>query len=207
MNDTAFEMDGVGKIVSPGVYQASIHFSEIPDGLYPTPIATLAISSSCVGVASTRNGAMNMEERGVTGYESTRTITADDVSLKVGAKSTYGADCLSMDVRVDGEADLPEDMIGHSSYFVKLEPTEAGVAGVGDLTLSRDENLNLETRLDSEYTDLEPEKLRHPFTDTQYRVVTESGNLDGNTYTSTIHTTLQGTDPIEAIEDLESEFV
>lgn len=201
INGTSVDVKGVGTITQPGVYEATLNFSEIPDGFHPSVFAAQMLSISCSRISVTR-GTPNMEERGVDSYESTRTITGDGIDLTVSGKAVYEDECLDMDLEVSGECDLPDDMAGTTSYFVRWEPTDDGIVGVGEVSLFREGNNRIPTRMDSEYHSIQPDPLPVPLEESQYRIVTEAGDLDGTTYESTVHSMLDTGEVFDEINAL-----
>lgn len=202
VNGETFEVDATGNIPTLGVYRAAFEFSEIPAGLHPSPVALLGLSTSCFAQASTRHGAKNLSARGVEQYDSTRVLSLDRGELAVDATSKYLPDRLEIDLHVTGEIDLPDDLAGHSSYFVRVEPSDDGrLVGVGETDLHRDGGTTVESRLDSEYRGFQPAPIPDSLDGSTLRVVTEHGDLEGTTYSTQVHSLLDGGDPAAALLD------
>lgn len=207
VNGETFDVSATGTIPKLGVYEATFEFSAIPDGLAPSPIAILGLSTSCFAQASTRHGAKNLSERGVERYDSTRVLSFGDGELTVDATSHYRPECLDIDLEVTGDVDLPADLAGHSAYFVRVEPTEDGrFVGVGETDLHREGGGAVESRLDSEYRAFEPDPIPEPLGGPTFRVVTEDGRRDGTSYETRLHSLLDGAEPAMQLSDVESRF-
>lgn len=205
VNGTEIDVDGIGTITQPGVYRAELEFSEIPDGFHPSIFAAQMLSISCSRISFTRN-TPNMEERGVEKYESTRTITGEGIDLTVSGEAHYRDDSLDMDLTVSGECDLPADVVGTTSYFVKWEPTDDGIIGTGEVSLAREGNKRIPTKMDSKYHSIEPDPLPVPFEGPQYRIVTEAGDLEGRTYESEVHSLLDTGTVFEEIDQFDPDY-
>lgn len=209
INGEEFTVQGSGVIPTQGVYEATLDFGQLPEGFHPSPITVLTVSTSCYAQAATRHDTPNMSERGTEKYTSTRRLTTDDTEITIDATARYTKQRLETDVEITGEFNLPTDLSGHSSYFVRVDPTDDGrLVGAGEATFFRaDGQREVEMELDSEYRDIEPDPLPVPVTEPMYRIVTEDGNLHGTTYETKIHSLVEGMDPIGEIDDMESDFL
>ncbi|WP_247730460.1 hypothetical protein [Halovivax limisalsi] len=206
VNGVDVTVRGEGRIRTEGVYEVTLNFDRIPSGLHPSIVATYGVSCCCSAQASTRNGAKNMIDMGATEYVATRVLSMGDDELTIEGNSLAREECLELDLEIGGTVDLPEDMPGHSAYYVRLEPDgEDRLVGSGAATLYRESGEPLTAGVDSTY-DLHPADVPNPVSEPQYRVVTEDGELDGNTYNTRIHSLLEGEDPIALLGDREPKF-
>lgn len=207
LNGVEFNIRGAGKIRTPGVYEATLNFSRIPPNIHPGVLVTYAISCSCITAASTRNGAKNMKQMGAKRYDAERIISRGEEEIVIEGVSEAREECLALDLEVSGSMDVPQDLSGHSAYYVRLEPTEDNrLVGAGEATLYRESGENYDVDLESEY-DMEPDPVPNPITEPMYRIVTEEGELSGNTYESRIHSMLDSSNPITDVDEADSRFL
>jgi len=80
------------------------------------------------------------------------------------------------------------------------------VVGAGEVSLFSESGRNVEGRIDSKYEAIEPETLPEPFTGPEYRVVSSDGTLEGNSYSTRIHTSLDGAKSLMELDGMESSF-
>lgn len=209
INKQHVEIKGRGSVASRGVYKTTLDFNVIPEGFHPAAVGAYVASICCYMNAATRHQALNINDMGATGYRTIRrlrfehageiTITGEVKTVPEGKTTRgtfYGA--------LNGNVSLPADLSGHAIYVKRIEPKQNGaeLRGAGEGTLFRNEGaqgirveINTVHRLDALY-------VHAPLVRPEYRIVTESGELDHLTYKNTVHSLLDTENVIEIADML-----
>jgi hypothetical protein len=190
VNDESVDITGAGVVPVTGVYEATLNFSRIPQGFHPSAISIAHVSICCATKAASRNGAKNIAEMGASGYDTDRTVSLPgeyDGEVDIWGEVSSDGSSFGFEGEIDGEMALPDDVGGNSMYFQRFVPFEDGTVltgtAMGSLFRSTGEEVKL--RLDEEHS-LQGD-LSDPLTEPEFRVVTESGHLEGRTYRTVVH--------------------
>lgn len=192
INGAPFTVKGAGVIRTYGVYDAILNFDRMPPHFHPSAIASFSVSNCCGAGASMRNGGLNMSAMGVEEYEVHRRLRLLGGEINFKGQARYTPDALVLDIAVDGDAQLPDDLIAHSTYFKRVYQTSPDVIlGVGEGSLYRADGSDLPIQIDTRYK-VKPAPLPNPMKVVEYRVATEDGVLFGRSYSLRIHSVFDG---------------
>ncbi len=194
LNGTSLTVTGNGGIPRRGVYEAVLNFSVLPPAFHPSAISTYLVSICCYANGEMRNGGLNILAMGAKGYSTRRVlkfgkneqiVIEGDVSLEDIGFTFKGS--------ISGEVKLPQDLAGNSIYIKRIDPSDGGIKliGTGEGSLFRSKGPEVPVRIETVHT-LRPKPLPNPLTSTQFRIVTESGDLIGRTYRTRVHSILDG---------------
>jgi hypothetical protein len=188
VNKTAFTIAGSGTIPIRGVYQGSLHFSKLPPDFHPVVITAYVYSICCFYYAATRNGALNMRDLGVSGYETERNLTfPGGNSIKIVGKVESSRNAVGFKGEMHGSVSVPKDIIGHSCYLTYLRPEGGGrILGRGEGSCFCESGKDFPVKIETLHTFDKSKSLAAP----QYRIVTDHGILDGLSYVFTLHSVL-----------------
>ncbi|MFH6955088.1 hypothetical protein ACHSBP_18480 [Pseudoalteromonas sp. XMcav1-K] len=200
INNTDIIVNGAGVIRTLGVYESILNFNKIPPKFHPSAIATFIVSNCCGAGASTRNGGKNMTSMGVIEYEVERRLELAGGLINMHGKAYYTNEALVLDIDIEGNIDLPDDLIGHSVYLKKVYPSEckSKAFGVGEGSLFRANGEDVPLTINTKYN-LTPSVLPNPLEAPEYRIATEDGVLNGNSYSLRIHSIFDGINTMEGV--------
>ncbi|MDO3401920.1 hypothetical protein QWI29_17910 [Mycolicibacterium neoaurum] len=192
INGTSFRIHGAGVIRTYGVYDAILNFDTMPAHFHPSSIGAFVVSNSCGAGASMRNGGINMSAMGVEEYEVHRVLTLGGGELHLQGQARYTPEALELDIEIEGEAEIPDDVICHSVYSKKVFADGPGtLVGTGEGSLFRADGSDIPVGINTNYK-ISPNPLPNPLTNAEYRTATESGVLFGTSYHLRIHSIFDG---------------
>lgn len=193
LNDTPLVITGNGVIPRRGVYEALLNFSAIPPNFHPSAISTYVVSICCYGNAEMRNGALNILTMGAKGYSTRRILTFGSDKIVIEGDVSLEDSGFAFKGTISGKAKLPQDLSGTSIYIKKIDPSDRGtkLTGIGEGSLFRSKGREVTVQIETVHV-LRPTSLVNPLHSTQFRIVTESGELIGQTYRTTVHSVLDG---------------
>lgn len=188
INGAEFDMNGLGHVETPGVYNAQMLFGALPSGFHPGAVSVFVMSMCCEYHASEINGATNIASMGASGYSTRRTLRFEGGQLSIEGEASVEQSRLSIEGSISGEGHMPTELAGHSVFVMMSSPEQGGqvLRGKGQGALVRTDGSVIEVTVETSHQ-LRPEPLANPLSQPQYRLVTESGKLTGLTYRSTIH--------------------
>lgn len=190
INDERVEVTGTGVVPDVGVYNASLNFSNIPQGFHPSVVAIAKVSICCYNAAAMRNDGLNVAEMGTTGYSVERTVSLPDEQsgeIDIEGEVFYDGSGFGFKGEVEGEVEMPDGVGGNSMYFQRIVPSENGnvLSGTASGSIFNRNGKEVRLRLDEQHELMESPS--NPLTDPEFRVVTESGTLEGRTYRTVVH--------------------
>jgi hypothetical protein len=197
INGTPLTIIGNGSVPETGVYKGELKFSALPKNFHPCAVATYIISICCYRHAAMRNGGLNILSMGATGYFTRRELTfggkKDERIVIEGNLSGDPRKGLNFTATINGQAKLPADLAGNSIYIKRIDPEEGGrkLVGRGEGSLFRKGGLEFPVKIKTVHN-LKGPSLKRPLLKTQFRIVTESGELIGKTYKTIVHSILDG---------------
>lgn len=194
LNGIPLTVTGNGVIPRRGVYEAVLNFSVLPPAFHPSAISAYVVSICCYNIAEMRNGGLNISAMGAKGY-STRRVLKFGKSEQIVIEGDVSLEDIGFTFKgkISGEAKLPQDLAGNSMYIKRIDPSDGGIKliGTGEGSLFRSNGPEVPVRIETVHT-LRPKPLPNPLTFTQFRIVTESGDLIGRTYRTRIHSVVDG---------------
>jgi hypothetical protein len=205
INGRSFSADAVGAVGPVGVYTAKLTFSELPPAFHPVVISGFTLSICCYYTGGMRNGALNLHELGAEGYDTERVLRFENagevrITGNVRSKNDTG---LSFDGHVEGEVNIPSDIIGFAQYYAFYRSAGPNkINGWGEGTCFRESGTGIKVDMTEKYTLTNMVTLPWPL----YRVVNEHGKLDGLTYTVQLHSILDRQDTLSRLTTMVDEF-
>lgn len=200
INGTRFNVNGAGVIRTFGVYEAILNFDKIPPHFHPSAIGTFIVSDCCGAGASMRNGGLNMSTMGVEEYDIHRKLDVAGGEINLRGKAFYTPEALVLDIDIDGDANLPDDLISHSIYIKRVYHDGPGIIlGVGNGSLFRQDGSEVPVDINTRYL-VQPNPLPNPMKDCEYRIATEDGLLFGLSYHLRIHSIFDGGNTMSMLE-------
>ena len=200
LNGTTFEVNGAGVIRTLGAYEAILNFSAMPPNFHPSALGTFVVSNCCGAGASTRNGGKNMSSMGVEEYEVHRRLEVAGGQIDMRGRAFYKAEALTLDIDIEGDAQLPDDLIGHSVYMKRVyQDGPSTLLGVGNGSLFRSDGTDVPVEINTRY-DVQPSPLANPLDGEEYRIATEDGKLSGLSYHLRIHSIFDGANSLSALD-------
>jgi hypothetical protein len=199
INGTNVFIRGVGNIPQRGVYRAVLNFSELPAGFHPSAIATYVVSICCGYEGAMRNGGLNFRAMGATGYTTRRVLSFEHSGqIVIEGDVSLGSHEASFKASIHGEARLPDDLAGNSIYIKRIEPlAPTRLLGIGSGSLFANCSTCAPVTIETLH-ELRPTTLPNPLRQTQFRVVTESGVLTGQSYSTQVHSIMDGANSMNA---------
>lgn len=204
VNGEEVEITGSGVVPTIGVYEATLNFSSIPDGFHPSAVSISNVSICCANLAAARNDANNIAEMGTRGYATHREVSLPgeyDGEVVIEGDVFTGESGFGFNGEIEGEMRLPDDIGGNSMYFQRFVPSEEGqvLTGTAYGSLFESPNEEVKLRLDEEHELVDSPS--NPLTEPMFRVVTESGTLQGRTYHTVVHSILDTENTLQTIVD------
>lgn len=209
INGNQFTINGVGVVRSPGVYEATLNFSDLPSNIPPGLLATFLTSACCNGGSSEREGSLNLGHTGVTSYTAHRTISLEDGgAITMTAQASLSDAQIKIEAELSGQISADCSTPSHAIYYITAEPLEAGkkIRGVGEGSIFSCGGKETKVFLDQIYSLEEPQVLPNPLIKNEFRVITEDGTLSGLSYRQRIHSICEPSDVFSRILTMESAF-
>jgi len=207
INGVKFTIDGVGVVRVPGVYEATLNFSDLPSNVPPGLLATFLTSACCNGGASERMGSRNLGHTGVTAYSAERTIDIGIAGkIVMSANATLIGDKITIQANLAGSYTGDCSKSGHAIYYITAEPLENGrkIRGVGEGSLFDCDGKETKVTLDQIFSLHQPQNLPNPLTKKEFRILTEDGVLSGLSYRQRIHSICEPDDIFSKIQTVQS---
>jgi hypothetical protein len=137
---------------------------------------------------------------GVESYKVERILTIEDGQIKMEGKARYTPEALLLDIKIHGDVNLPDDLIGHSVYMKRVEPgiEDGQLIGIGEGSLFRSSGKDIPVKIETKYI-VSPSPLPNPLTRTEFRIATEDGELRGLSYKLRIHSIFDGVNSMEKV--------
>ncbi len=193
LNNTPLTIEGSGVVSRLGVYEAVLNFSAMPPHFHPCAVAAYTLSICCYSAAAMRNNGLNIRSMGAKDYATRRTLTFKNGRIVIDGNLVWKGGGFVFSGSINGKVKLPPDLAGNSCYMKKIDPTKEGtrLIGTGEGSLFRTNGREVPLRINTIHN-LRPKRLSNPLKITQFRIVTESGELIGLTYRSVVHSVLDG---------------
>lgn len=192
LNNQKIEINGLGYVAKPGEYRGALNFNKsIPD-FHPSAVVTFLMSICCYAEPQGQNGAYGIRRMGGVGYDTKRTIEFEkDEKIEITGSVKLIDNQMTFTGYLQGQFTQGKDLSGNSIYIKKITPNEDGhiLKGVGEGSLFRNHGNELKAKITTEHV-ITPNKLENPINFNMFRIVSESGYLIGNTYSTQVHSIL-----------------
>lgn len=200
VNNTPLTIEGSGVVPCQGVYEGVLNFSTIPQHFHPSAIATYVMSICCYMHASMRNGGLNINAMGGKGYSTHRVLRFGNDKIVIKGTVMPDANGVTFKGTINGKAKLPSDLSGNSIYIKRIDSTNKGLTliGKGEGSLFRTNGGEVKVGIETVHN-ITNKALRNPLKSTQFRIVTESGILNGRSYSARVHSVLDGANTMQKV--------
>lgn len=203
INNTPIIIEGNGVVSRIGVYQATLNFNTIPKNFHPSAIATYLLSICCYYVGAMRNRGLNISSMGAKSYSTKRVLSFKTGKITINGKIEEKNEIVKFTGSINGKVKLPNDLAGNSMYIKRIDSKERGakLIGKGEGSLFRINGQEVPMKIHTIHT-LSPKRLKNPLRKTQFRIVTENGELIGKTYKATVCSILDGSNTMANVLEM-----
>jgi hypothetical protein len=193
VNNTPLVIEGNGVVSKIGVYEATLNFNALPPNFHPSAIATYLLSICCYYVGAMRNRGINISSMGANSYSTKRILTFKNGKITIKGNIDKKDESVKFTGSINGKVKLPNDLAGNSIYIKRIDPKERGIKliGIGEGSLFRINGQEIPMKIHTIHN-LKTKRLRNPLRNTQFRIVTENGELIGKTYRAIVCSILDG---------------